>query len=256
MVAVPTHDGLTLSVTDEGPADGPVVLAVHGFASSEQANWRAAGWSRALTAAGYRLLTYDQRGHGDSDKPHDAGSYGPGILRSDALTVLDAFEVPAAHWLGYSFGARLGLEVTSHAPERVRSLSLGGLPARDPLSAFDLAAARAHLETGDEVRDAVTAEFVAMATMPGNDPLALLAFVEGLRSIEQDPIDRGQVPTLLVTGEQDTIAVDSAALAERLGAAFVSLPGRTHSNAISARGFKEAVLEFLAGLSRAGAPRG
>lgn len=250
MVAVRTADGLSLSVSDEGPADGPVVLAAHGFASSGRANWRAAGWSRALTAEGYRLITYDQRGHGDSDRPRDPTSYAPGILRSDALAVLDVFEVPVAHWLGYSFGARLGLEVAAHAPERVASLSLGGLPARDPLAAFDVVAARAHLESGDEVRDPATAEFVAMAEMPGNDPLALLAFVEGLRSGPPEPIDRGDVPTLLVTGDQDVIAVDSAPLAERLGAAFVSVPGRTHSNAISARGFKEAVLEFLAGQSR------
>lgn len=251
MVAVRTLDGSSLSVTVEGPVDGPVVIAAHGFASSGHANWRAAGWSRALTAEGYRLLTYDQRGHGDSDKPHDPGSYAPGILRSDALAVLDAFEVPVAHWLGYSFGARLGLEVATNAPERVGSLSLGGLPAQDPLAAFDLAAARAHLESGDDVCDPATGEFVAMAEMPGNDPLALLAFVEGLRSGQPTPIEHPGVPALLVTGDQDAIAVDSAELAMRLGAAFVSLPGRTHSNAISARGFKSAVIEFLAGCHRA-----
>lgn len=249
MVAVRTEDGLSLSVTDEGPPRGPVVIAAHGFASSGHANWRAAGWSRALPLAGYRLLTYDLRGHGDSDRPHEPGRYVLDLLRSDALAVLDAFEVPMAHWLGYSFGARLGLEVARYAPERLASLSLGGLPARDPLAAFDLVAARAHVESGATVTDSSTAALLDMAGSPGNDRLALLAFVEGMRTGDPIPIEPASAPSLMVTGDQDTIAVGSAEVAALLGARFVSLPGRTHTNAMSARGFKEAVVEFVGGQS-------
>ena len=58
-----------------GAADAPVVLAVHGFASSAYANWQATGWERELGRAGYRVISFDQRGHGASDKPHDPGAY-------------------------------------------------------------------------------------------------------------------------------------------------------------------------------------
>ncbi len=248
-LSVSTGDGVILSATAEGPTDGPVVLAVHGFASSAQANWRSAGWSRALTAEGYRLITFDQRGHGESDKPHDAARYRPAVLRSDALAVLDACDARQAHWLGYSFGARLGIDVAREAPTRILSLSLGGLPSRDPFTAFDLDAARRSVLDGTPVADPVSAEFVRAMTMPGNDPLALFRFVEGVRSEQpHDPLEIPTAPMLLVAGDQDAVATDSAWLAERTGARFLALTGRTHANAISARGFKEAVTTFLATL--------
>jgi pimeloyl-ACP methyl ester carboxylesterase len=242
---VATVDGLSLVATATGTDAGPVVLAVHGFASTARDNWMAAGWPRALEPLGCRLITFDLRGHGASDSPHDPASYSSSLLRADALAVLDSFGVARAHWLGYSLGARLGLEVARDAPDRVVSLSLGGLPSKDPLAAFDIAAARLQFDTSADIADPVTADLVSAMGAPGRDPLALFAFVEGLRAEPSAAIDGVDQPTLLVTGDADAIANDPASLAARLGAELVMLPGRTHSNAVSARLFKESVVAFI-----------
>ncbi|MFZ4893156.1 alpha/beta fold hydrolase [Plantibacter sp. Mn2098] len=229
--------------------DAPVVLAVHGFASSATLNWDIAGWTRTLTRAGYRLLTIDQRGHGASDKPHEASAYGVDTLVDDVLTVLDSYGFDDVDYLGYSLGARVGWRLGVAHPSRVRSLSLGGLPEGDPLRTFDLDAARSHAAGGSAVDDDLTASYVSMVEgVPGNDLAALIALVEGMRSgAGPSTSATPTVPALLVTGDQDAIADGSRRLAAATpGARFVSLPGRNHVNAVSARGFKDAVLAFLA----------
>ena len=225
MEFVTTVDGLSLAASTSGPDAAPAVLAVHGFASTAHDNWVAAGWPRALD--GFRLITYDVRGHGASDSPHDASFYTGIRLRSDALAVLDHFGVERAHWLGYSFGARLGLDVAREAPGRIASLSLGGLPSQNPLAG--------PLPEG----------LLAAMQLPGRDPLALAAFVEGFGAEGATRTEPVEAPTLLVTGDADTVAHDPAALAAALNAELVLLPGRTHSNAFTARGFKEAVVAFI-----------
>ena len=130
--SVVAADGTRLHVIERGPADGDVVLAVHGFASSAEANWITAGWERPLTDAGYRLVAFDLRGHGASDRPADAEAYRLTTLADDALRVLDAVAAASAHWLGYSLGSRIGLEVARQAPGRLRTMNLGGTAGADP----------------------------------------------------------------------------------------------------------------------------
>jgi len=205
-------------------ADGDVVLAVHGFASSAEGNWITSGWERPLTDAGYRLVAFDLRGHGASGRPEDPASYRLTILADDALRVLDAVGADRAHWLGYSLGSRIGLEVARVAPRRLRSLSLGGVASADPPAE----------------------RLVSLADALGLDDPALRAFATGV-SADAPPfpdVPLG-IPTLVAVGSADDIAAGAAQLAARLDATFVEIPGRTHANAITARAFKDAVLETL-----------
>ncbi|HEX7835118.1 MAG TPA: alpha/beta hydrolase, partial [Pseudolysinimonas sp.] len=59
---VTAADGVQLHAFEVGPADGAVVLALHGFASTAAANWIATGWERPLLEAGFRLVGFDLRG--------------------------------------------------------------------------------------------------------------------------------------------------------------------------------------------------
>lgn len=224
MDPVITPDGTRLHIIERGPADGDVVLAVHGFASSAEANWITAGWERPLTDAGYRLVAFDLRGHGESDRPADSEAYRLTTLADDALRVLDAVGAASAHWLGYSLGSRIGLEVARQAPDRLRTLNLGGTAGADP----------------------APERLIAMADSLGTDHPALRAFATGV-SAEAPPMPDAPlgIPTLLVVGGDDSIAVGAPQLAARLRARFLEVPGRTHANAITSRAFKEAVLENL-----------
>lgn len=84
-------DGVRLATYETGDPDAPTVLAVHGFASSASANWYATGWVRELERAGRRVLSFDQRGHGLSGKPHDPSAYSMAILVADVQAVLDTY---------------------------------------------------------------------------------------------------------------------------------------------------------------------
>ena len=75
-------DGITLSVSVEGPEDGRPVLLLHGFPDSANI-WRHQ--VAALTAAGFRTIAPDQRGYRESDAPAEVEAYAVPNLAMDAV---------------------------------------------------------------------------------------------------------------------------------------------------------------------------
>lgn len=241
-------DGVPLATYDLGDPDAPVVLAVHGFASSAYANWIATGWVRELDRAGYRVIALDQRGHGSSGKPHDPAAYSMRLLVADVQAVLDAYLVDEAAYVGYSLGARVGWHAALGTTHAITRAVLGGIPDGDPLTRFRVDEAKAYVAGSAPLTDRLTQAYVSMAEgIPGNDLEALVALVEGMRGGEQpDPADPPQQPVLFATGSEDPILAAS----ERLAAAaprgeFFPIPDRNHFNAPTARAFRTRALEFL-----------
>ena len=244
-------DGTSLATYSWGDLEAPVVVIVHGFASSARDTWVLTGWVRELTGAGYRVLALDQRGHGRSEKPHEPGAYGIRTLAADVETVMDTYLVDDAVYLGYSLGARVGWEVVRDLPHRIRRAVLGGVPDGIPLARLDLAEVRAYIEEGRPVDDPTTQSYIALTErVPGNDLRALIALAEGLRasrSIDPDPAEAPSAPLLFATGSEDAIIEGSRALAAAAPhGRFFEIPRRNHFNAPGSRAFKDAALEFLA----------
>jgi pimeloyl-ACP methyl ester carboxylesterase len=244
-------DGTRLATYTWGELDAPVVVTVHGFASGARDNWVLTGWVRELTRAGYRVLALDQRGHGQSDKPHEPDAYAIRNLVTDVETVMDTYLVDDAFYLGYSLGARVGWEVARELPHRIGRAVLGGVPDGIPLARLDLDQVRAYIADGTPVEDRTTQNYIALTErVPGNDLRALIALAEGLRgsgTIDPDPADAPVVPLLFATGSKDAIIEGSRALAAAApDARFVELPNRHHFNAPGSRDFKEAALGFFA----------
>ncbi|WP_236567745.1 MULTISPECIES: alpha/beta fold hydrolase [unclassified Nocardiopsis] len=221
-----------------GEAGVPVLL-LHGFGTDFAMNWRAAGWERALEAAGRRVLGPDLRGHGASDKPRESTAYLPECFVADLLALLDTLEVERVDLVGYSMGSRLAWELALAAPDRIRRLVLGGFGPRDAFAGTDLSDPGA----GEGAFDRV---YRTVAALPGNDAEALAACARGqaARPFREEPAPAG-IPLLLVAGARDELARDAAGLAERCGGSHVEVAGRDHANAVSARGFRQAVLAFL-----------
>lgn len=241
-------DGLQLATYDIGDADGPTVVAVHGFASSAYANFAATGWIRELTRAGHRVVALDQRGHGRSGKPHDPGAYTMATLVADVQTVLDTYLLDDVGFVGYSLGARVGWHLALESPHRIRRAVFGGIPDGDPLTRFRVDQARAFVAGGAAVGDRLTDAYLTMAsTIPGNDLPALIALVEGMRGSPQpDRANPPRQPILFATGSADRILPASRALAESAPhGEFFEIADRNHFNAPTARTFRDRAVAFL-----------
>jgi len=243
-------DNVRLATYTWGDPDAEAVLCVHGFGSSTRDNWINTGWVRDLLRAGFRVVAVDQRGHGLSDKPHDAASYTMPTLVGDLVAVLDTYLLDSVRYLGYSLGGRVGWQLAVDAPEHVERAVLGGIPDGRPLARLKVDQARAFLDHGTPVEDATTLRYVSLAErVPGNDLRALVAIAEGMRlgETDPDPASPPQQAVLIATGTEDPIHDQSRHLASLLPRGeFADIPGRHHVNAPGARAFREAGLEFLA----------
>src|SRR4029077_8433215 len=119
-------DGVRLHYEINGPDKGAPIVVVHGFASDYRLNWVGTRWQETLTGAGFSVIGLDCRGHGHSDKPHDVEADGVEVMAADVVRLLDHVDVEVADYLGYSMGARIGLEMVIDNPARVRRAVLGG----------------------------------------------------------------------------------------------------------------------------------
>jgi pimeloyl-ACP methyl ester carboxylesterase len=120
-----TRDGLSFDVSDEGPADGEVVVLLHGWPQDHTA------WDRVaplLHAAGLRTLAPDQRGYSPEARPQGAAAYGMGELVGDVLALLDQAGVERAHLVGHDWGGSVAWAFAERHPDRLRSLTVLSTP--------------------------------------------------------------------------------------------------------------------------------
>lgn len=114
-----TPDGLKLVGTARGPEDGPLVMLMHGGGQTRHA-WT--GTANRLAAAGFHVVCYDARGHGDSDWSA-SGEYSMEAHGADLRHVIGEIGRPAA-LAGASMGGIAALLAAHEAPERVTGLIL------------------------------------------------------------------------------------------------------------------------------------
>lgn len=240
-------DGLSLAYQSFG--DGLPVLCIHGFASSGKVNWIDTGWVETLTGAGYRAITLDNRGHGDSDKPYDPERYYPHDMANDALALLDHLGIERAAILGYSMGARISAFLAYEHPERVVSVIFGGMGMNliNGLSDGNDIIAGLQAPSLEALSHPTARQFRIFAEHTGADRAALAACMETSRQpMARADVRRIDVPVLVAVGEADTMAGPPEPLADLLpqGEAFV-IPKRDHMRATGDKAFKTAALAFL-----------
>lgn len=246
-------EGVSLATYTWGDPDAPVVLLVHGFASSTRDNWVLTGWARMLEQEGYRVLSVDQRGHGASEKPHQSDDYTMRTLASDIEQVLDTYLVDDALYVGYSLGARVGWDVLRDLGDRIPRAVLGGIPDGRPLERLDVAEVRGYIDHGTPVTDPATKDYIALTErVADNDLEVMLALALGMRgesrTIDPDPATAPGQPILFATGSDDAIIEGSRRLAEASpNGTFFEIPGRHHFNAPGSKAFRLAALEYLRG---------
>jgi len=113
-----THEGHRFAYTEFG--SGPqVVVLTHGIMLTRRMH---APLARKLAASGYRVVTLDLLGHGESDRPHESWRYSMPAFAEQTVALLDHLDVEQAVIGGTSLGANVSLEVAVAAPERVLGL--------------------------------------------------------------------------------------------------------------------------------------
>ena len=248
-----SSDGVDIAFIDaepQGPDLNEPILLIHGFASSYRMNWVGPRWVETLTGAGRRVIAFDNRGHGQSEKLYAPADYHLDLMTRDAANLLAHLGVERADVMGYSLGARIASFLALGQPSLVRSLVLGGLGDRlvrdgglpeaiaDAMEAPSL----------DSLPDPTQRLFRAFADQTRSDRVALAACVRGSRrSLTLEEAARINQPTLVAVGERDTLAGDPSKLVALLPRAeALMIPGRDHNLAVGDKAFKAGVLDFLA----------
>lgn len=116
---------IRLHVVQAGPADGPLVILLHGFPEF----WY--GWRHQiepLAGAGCRVWVPDQRGYNLSDKPDGISAYKIDTLAADVIGLIDAAGVEKAVVVGHDWGAAVGWWVAAMYPERIARLVVLNVP--------------------------------------------------------------------------------------------------------------------------------
>lgn len=245
------HEGFDLAYVDRAPVggSGEPILLIHGFASSVQVNWVGPGWIKILTEAGYRVVAFDNRGHGLSSKSYDPSDYTPEKMAGDASALLGGLGIERAHVMGYSMGARIAAFLALAEPHMVATLVFGGLgigmvegvgewdPIVEALVAPDAAA----------ITHPRGKMFRAFADQTRSDRRALAACISTSRALlTEDEVARITQPTLVAVGTHDDIGGSADALAGLMpNAESFEIEGRDHMLGTGDRTFKKRVLEFL-----------
>jgi len=117
-------NGVKIYYITEGEGE-PVVL-IHGWmADSSMWGRDQQGNTKLDGSVGFKLIAFDCRGHGKSDKPHDPKQYGV-ELAADVVRLLDHLHLDKAHLVGYSSGAFIAGKVAATYPDRVLSVVYAG----------------------------------------------------------------------------------------------------------------------------------
>jgi 3-oxoadipate enol-lactonase len=204
----------------EGPEDTPVLVLSNSLGST----LRMWDDQAPVMRERFRLLRYDQRGHGDSPVP--SGPYKIEDLGGDALALLDRLEIESASFCGLSIGGLVGMWLASEAPERVERLVLCCTAPRFDSDFYDARAHKVRAEGVGSIAGAVlerwfTPEFRAArpetvewaeSMLRGTPVEGYAGCCEVLRDADmRDRLEDIRAPTLVVAGAEDPAAtIDQA----------------------------------------------
>ncbi len=263
------RDGIRLHYELLGRAQSPAVLMIQGLGADKH------GWDmqRIPLALHYRVIAFDNRGAGRSDRPFD--EYSLEQMADDAIAVLDAVGVDRAHIVGASMGGALAQIIGLRYPERVSSLTLACTACRNHVWRRELLQswATTAIERG---MSAMTREAARWVIGPRSFRRLLPAFgwlgpfgigrpahgfaaqVRAILDVDEsmaEHLAEVTAPTLVVVGNQDILTPrgDSEEIADRMpNAELVVISGAAHGLMVEhASTFNRVLLEFLGRVTRA-----
>lgn len=125
-------DSVRLAAYESGDPDGPCVLLMHGLTSTHDYVLMR---NRRFERAGYRVVSYDARGHGRSTRPAADDAYEYTDLVVDLEAAIAAFEIDRALLVGASMGGHTALRYALAEPAKVDGIAFI-TPAYHPVRSF------------------------------------------------------------------------------------------------------------------------
>ena len=263
MPFVHATDGTRIHYEVTGKSGATPVLMIQGLGASKNA-WNL---QRIAMATRFRIISFDNRGAGRSDKP--AEPFTLEQMADDAIAVLDAAGIDTAHVVGASMGGVISQIVAVKFPHRVRSLTLVCTACRNHPWRQELlqtwaktAADKGMIEVGKVAAQWVMSPRSFRRLVPAftwMGPLAALrprhSFVSQIDAIlntREDLVDQLStitVPTMVIVGNQDILTPrgDSEEIAERIpNAELVVIAGAAHGLMMEhSSTFNRILIEFL-----------
>jgi pimeloyl-ACP methyl ester carboxylesterase len=226
---------------------GTPIVMIHGAQGDQTMFTRMA----SDFASSYRVMTFDQRGSGLSEKPDTP--YSIAMLADDTAALMDHLAIASAHIIGVSMGGMIAQEFALRHPRKVRSLVLGcttpGGPNAIRLNVDASSGAYSTRPMTAEERGKALAEaafskgylaqhpevIASMIEMRRGRPIDTVAFPHRMKAaVEHNTYDRLaeiRCPTLVITGKDDALIAwqNSRILSERIeGAEEVILEPAGH----------------------------
>ena len=263
MPFVSALDGTRIHYEVTGRVGRTPVLMIQGLGASKNA-WNL---QRIAMATRFRIISFDNRGAGRSDKPTEPFTLEQ--MADDAIAVLDAAGIETAHVVGASMGGVISQIVAVKYPQRVRSLTLvctacRNHPWRQELlqSWAKTAEEKGMIEVGKEAAQWVMSPRSFRRLVPAftwMGPLAALrprhSFVSQIDAIlntREDLVDQLSTisaPTMVIVGNQDILTPrgDSEEIAERIpNSELVVISGAAHGLMMEhSSTFNKILIEFL-----------
>ena len=255
-MAMLDRDGVKLYYEVHGPGtrDAPALILTHGYSATSQM-W--AGQIGALEPH-FTVVTWDMRGHGQSDYPEDQAEYSEEATVGDIAALLDVVGARQAVVGGLSLGGYMSLAFHRAHPERVRALLIIDTgpgykndAARDGWN--QNAIARAEKFEAEGLPDASRGS-AEVRLARHRDATGLARAARGMLT-QRDPkviesLPAVAVPSVVIVGANDTpfLAASDYMAAKIPGAKKVVIPDAGHAaNIDQPAAFNQALLEFLKG---------
>lgn len=245
----------------DGPDDAPWLVLSNSLATN-LTMWDPQARELSRT---FRVLRYDQRGHGASDAP--AGRYTFERLIADVLALMDAFRIPKAHFVGLSMGGATALGLALKHPHRLDRVVVCDSPCQStPTSSqqWEERIVIAQKEGMEALVEPTIERWFPPEVVKANPPhvdkvrqMIRTTPVNGFIGCAAALADHNYAaavatvtrPVLFLAGEKDAAAPPMRKLNEALpGSRYVELAGAGHiSNLDQPEAFTRAVAEFLSG---------
>ena len=245
----------------EETGQGTPLLLIHGLGSS------ARDWEKQVPyfSKGYRVITFDVRGHGQTDKPK--GPYSVKLFAEDTAEFMKTIGVESAHVVGISMGGMIAFQLAVTAPERIKSLVIANTGSelivrsfRDFLQVMqrklivrvlgmrkmgEVLSKRLFPDPGFEDIQKIFVERWAE-----NDPRAYRDSMQGLLGWSvTEQLSSIECPTLILSADHDytSVEVKESIVAKMPNAKLVVIPNSRHAVPVERpEEFNRIVGEFLA----------